>query len=175
MKKSTLCIIVLLLFSLIVCDIKAFAEPIDIDDLKYYDFDVHENTDDKATSAPLSILTFVVYFICFVIIAALAYLTTRWIGKQQKKLRVKSKYMEIIDSLHLGGDNAIHIVKSPAGFLLVGSGREGVLLLAKLGDEEAELIEQAEENQIEESFSAQLNNYLSKIKWNIDHKSGGSK
>ena len=65
------------------------ANPIDVDNLKNYDFDVIDDNTNHTTSAPLSFLTFVVYFIFFVLIAGLAYLTTRWIGKQQKKIRAK--------------------------------------------------------------------------------------
>ena len=93
--------------------------------------------------------------------------------KTAKENKSKSKYMELIDSLQLSGDNALHIVKSPDGVLLLGTGKEGIFLLGKLDDEEAELIIQAEKNQIEENFSAQLNNYLKKIKWGTDHNKFG--
>ena len=177
MKKSALHITVVLLLILnFVVTSNVLANPIDIEKLNNYDFDVSDDSTLSTTSAPFSILTFAIYLVFFVIIAALAYLTTRWIGKHQNKIRLKSKYMEVVDSLYISGDNALHIVKSPEGFLLVGTGKDGVALLGKLGDEEAELIEQAEENPIEENFPAQLNNYLGKIKWFTEHnKSGGSK
>jgi len=178
MKKDRIHIIFLLiLLSILLSNFISveyvYAESIDIKNLDNYDFDINDNITNSTTSTPLSILTFIVYFVCFVVIATLAYLTTRWIGKQQKKIRLKSKYMEIVDNLQLGGENGLYIVRSPAGFLLLGTGKESVFLIEKLNDEEAELIIQAEENQIVESFSAQFNNYLNKFKWNIDHKSGG--
>ena len=174
MKRNILLMIILfILISILTAGTLVLANPIDVDNLKNYDFDVIDDNTNHTTSAPLSFLTFVVYFIFFVLIAGLAYLTTRWIGKQQKKIRAKSKYMELIDSLQLSGDNALHIVKSPDGVLLLGTGKEGIFLLCKLDDEGAELIIQAEKNQIEENFSAQLNNYLSNIKWGTDHNKFG--
>lgn len=53
------------------------------------------------------------------------------------------------------GDNALHIVKSPDGVLLLGTGKEGIFLLGKLDDEEAELIIQAEKIRLKKIF--QLN------------------
>jgi flagellar biogenesis protein FliO len=174
MNKNTICIIIFMIFVIFMTNTQVFANP-DIDNIKNYDFDVPDNITNQTTSAPLSVMTFVVYFIFFVIITTLAYFTTRWIGKHQKKIKIKSKYMEIVDSLPLGGDNALYIVKSPDGLLLLGAGKEGVYLLEKLGDQEAQLIIQAEENQIEESFPAHLSNYLNKIKGITKHnKFGGS-
>lgn len=176
MKKSTTHIIMFTIFAILLITTQVFAAPVDIENLEKYDFDIPDNITNERVSAPLSVMTFIVYFIFFILIVALAYFTTRWIGKHQRAIRVKSKYMEIVDSLQLDGDNALYIVKSPEGLLLLGSGKEGVNLLKTLGAEEAELIMQAEENLLEDSFSIHLGNYLSKIKGITKHnKFGGSK
>jgi len=176
MKKNISCIIMFTILVILFATTQIFANPLDIDNLEKYDFDITDNITNQTTSAPLSVMTFIVYFIFFVLVTALAYFTTRWIGKHQSKIRVKSKYMEVVDSLQLNGDNALYIVKSPEGLLLLGTGKEGVHFLKKLGAEEAELIIQAEENQLEDSFSVHLSNYLSKIKGITEHnKFGGSK
>lgn len=176
MKKNTISTITILVLVALFATTQVFANPINIDNLQKYDFDVSDDVRNSTISKPLSILTFLVYFIFFILIAALAYFTTRWLGKHQMKIRVKSKYMEVIDSLQLSADNALYIVKSPEGLLLLGTGKEGVSLLQKLESEEAEFIMQAEENLMEDSFSAQLSNYLSKIKGFAEHnKLGGEK
>ena len=174
MKKNTVSIIITILV-VFFATTQVLANPVNIDDLEKYNFDVSDDITNQAISRPLSVMTFVVYFIFFVLVAALAYFTTRWIGKHQMKIKVKSKYMEVIDSLQLNADNALYIVKSPEGLLLLGTGKEGVHLLEKLGAEEAELIMQAEENLMEDSFSVYLGNYLSKIKGITEHNKFGEK
>ncbi|NLZ53291.1 MAG: flagellar biosynthetic protein FliO [Thermoanaerobacteraceae bacterium] len=174
MKREAIWITIFIIFVVFSAAIQASANPVDIDNINKYNFDVPDDIS-KTTSAPLSVMTFVIYFIFFVIITALAYFTTRLLGKHQKKIRIKSKYMEVVDGLQLSQDNALYIVKTPDGLLLLGTGKESISLLKKLGAEESELIMQAEENQTEDSFPVYLSNYLNKIKGSEHNKFGGSK
>ena len=82
------------------------------------------------------------------------------------KLTLKSKYMQVIDSLPLGDERSLYIVKTPQGLLMIGITREGISLIDKLGAEETDLINEVEANQdtVNKGFANSLSNYLNKIK-----------
>ncbi len=178
MKKYIIHLIVFTLFFVFLAETQILANPVDIDNLKEYDFNSPEGVLNQNSPAPRSAMTFLIYLLLFIAISVLAYLTTRWIGKHQMKRTVKSKYMEIVDSLSLGGEKGLYIVKSPQGFLILGVTKECVYLLEKLGAEEAELIRQAEANHesYDKGFAVYLSQYLNKIKGTSEQsKYGGSK
>ena len=176
MKKYVIYIIMLTIFFVFFTETQAFANTVNVDNIKSYNFDDSKDSSKQNTQVSTSAMTFLIYLVFFIIISMLAYLTTRWIGKHKMKMTIKSKYMEIIDSLSLGSEKGLYIVKSPQGLLLLGVTKEGVYLLEKLGAEEAELIRQAEANHesYDKSFTVYLNNYLNKIKGSsVQNKYGG--
>jgi len=150
--------------------IQIFAEPINIDNIKNYDIDPSDDVLHQNHSTIINIITFFIYLFFFIVISLLTYFTVRWIGKRQMKLTIKSKYMEVVDSLSLGGEKGLFIVKTPQGMLILGVTKESVDLLEKVGREEAELIRAAEANQEshDKVFTVYLNNYLNKLKGSSD-------
>lgn len=166
MKKYIIYFIVLTIFFVFLVETQMFANPVNINNFKNYDFDAPEVFSNKNSPAPKSAMTFLIYLLFFIAISILAYFTTRWIGRHQMKLTIKSKYMEVIDSLSLGGEKGLHIVKSPQGLLLLGVTKEGIYLLEKLGAEQTELIRQVEANLQgdDKGFTVYLTNYLNKLR-----------
>lgn len=179
MKKYKTYFIILTIFFVFFTETQTFASPIDIDNIKKYDFDAPGDLPNQNSPVSKSVTTFLIYLLSFIFISILAYFTTRWIGKHQMKLSIKSKYMEVIDSLSLGGEKRLYIVKSPQGLLILGATKEGIHLLERIGSEEAELIRQAESNHEgddNKGFAVYLNNYLNKVKViSEQNKYGGSK
>lgn len=178
MEKRIICFILFIIILITLGEGYAITGPANVDNLKKYDFDTHDDPPGGKSSVFKYITTFFLYLIVFVTIALLAYFTTRWVGKHQSKLTLKSKYMKVIDSLPLDNDRGIYILKAPQGFLLLGVTKEGIYLLEKLGDEEAELIQEAETNYVDydKGFSINLGYYLNKFKGiSRKDKNGGLK
>lgn len=152
------------------------AEP-NIDNLNKYQFD---GPDDKAKAgfAPkINLLAFFAYLLIFIMISVMAFLTTRWIATKHVHSNVKSKYMEIIDRLPLGNDQGIYIVKTPQGLFMLGVSQKDMCIFEKLDDDIAELIFEAEANEvfINKSFSDQLDRFIKKIKLQPGRNKSGDK
>lgn len=159
----------ILLLTLVFLSIKVcFADdtvPLDVDNLKKYDFDTPKaNT--RIASPIKNVLTLFVYLFIFLIISYLAYLATKWIGKQQGYLNNKSKYMEVIDCLSLGKESRIYIVKTPQDLYMIGVSANCINILKKLGEEESNIINQLELSldYTKDDFSSKLEDFIKKIK-----------
>lgn len=99
-----------------------------------------------------SVLLKILYFLLvFGIIVLLAYFTTRVIGK---RVSVNSgKYMRVVDTLYVGADRTIIIVRVKNEYLLMSSSAKGVEMLKKLdGFEESP-------SDSEGAFEGYLKNY----------------
>ncbi len=82
-------------------------------------------------SGLVSILLKVLYFvIVFGIIVLLAYYTTRVLGK---RVAVNAgRYMRVIDSLHIGGDKSLIIIKVEDAYLLLSCSNNNIELIKEL-------------------------------------------
>lgn len=120
----------------------AYAASPNVDNLKTYNFDTQKQQQNYTPAK--SAMTFFVYFLLFVIISLLAFLTTRWIARFQINTRPKSKYMEVIDMLPLGSNKGIYIIKTPQGLMLMGVSEKNFFMISRLNDEEAVLINEVE-------------------------------
>ncbi|HHX24030.1 MAG: flagellar biosynthetic protein FliO [Tepidanaerobacteraceae bacterium] len=166
MRSNKIFIIVFAVLYVIFLAGLVFANPINMDEVNKYDFDVPDSNTRNDQKASNSIMALAAYILFFLIITFLAYYTTRLVGKHQMKLTLKSKYMQVIDSLPLGDERSLYIVKTPQGLLMIGITREGISLIDKLGAEETDLINEVEANQdtVNKGFANSLSNYLNKIK-----------
>lgn len=97
------------------------------------------------------------FFIVFGIILLLAYYITKVVGKRVSGNR--GKYMGIIDTLYLGGDKNLIIVKVKDAYLLMSSSNRGIEFLKELND----FVEDAG---AETSFKGYLRDYSTQ-KYNI--------
>lgn len=162
----------ILLFFLVFLSVKVcFADnnvPLDVDNLKKYNFNAPE-TNTTTTFSAKNILTFFVYLFIFLIISFLAYLATKWISKQQGQFNNRSKYMEVLDCLPLGKDSKIYIIQTPQDLYMVGVSAGCVNILKKLGEEESNIIKQLELSLDfpKDNFSSKLEEFIKKIKKEI--------
>lgn len=165
MKKRFRYLVIIAILAVIFFEGIAFAGSTDIDKLKSYDFDSNSEIQ-KSPSIAKSVLTFFTYLSLFIIVALLTYFTTKSIAKARLNTRVKSKYMELVDSLPLGNDRGIYIIRAPQGLLMLGISPQGIYLLEKLDADEAELIYEAEANSpyLNKSFAGHLDEFLNNIK-----------
>ncbi|GAQ26243.1 flagellar biosynthetic protein FliO [Tepidanaerobacter syntrophicus] len=169
MKRYTVCIIVFFILFMALPATYSYGDSINIDNLKNYDFDtpnINGNGTNQGYSSFKGITTLLVYFLFFIIVSFMAYFTVKWVGKHQVKVNIKSKYMEVVDSLFFGSDKGLYIVKTPEGMFILGVTKENITLIERLGENEEELIKAAESNKDthDKIFSDHLNSYLKKLK-----------
>ncbi len=149
------------------------AEPMDLEDIKKYDFDEQVEQTTVGSTAK-SAFTLVVYLLIFIAVCVLALLTTKYLAKYRKNINLKSKYMEVIDNLPLGSDKGIYIIKAPQGLLMIGVSSKGVYILDKLDASQTELINEAESRSIPTNkFAGHLESVMKKLKNTGGHSKDG--
>lgn len=117
------------------------------------------------------------YIIMFALILAAAYYTTKYLAKNGMA-QGKTRTMKLIESMPLGADRSLHIVKVGAQFFLIGSAAKNMFLISEL--EEDKLLLNLDENlfnlngveieSYEDSIEAKdFGTYLDSVKQNL-HK-----
>lgn len=81
----------------------------------------------------MSILKLIYLIIIFLIILGASYYLSKFIAKKNS---VKNKHMKIVETLSLGYDKNIHIIKIGETFFLVSSTQKEINLLDRLSKEE---------------------------------------
>jgi len=80
----------------------------------------------------VSLLKVVYILIVFFIVLGISYYFSRFIGKRASG---KNKFMKLIETLTLGNDRHLHIVKVSNKYYLISSSQKGICLVDKLEDE----------------------------------------
>lgn len=89
----------------------------------------------------------ILYFVLCTVVVLLAYYTTYLYAGNAKKYN-KCKYLSIVDSLRLGPDKTLHIVKAGNEYVLISVCGKNLVFLATL-DEKAFLNQVTEQNPVE--------------------------
>ncbi|AUS96338.1 hypothetical protein CDQ84_05265 [Clostridium thermosuccinogenes] len=84
-------------------------------------------------------------FLIFGSVLFLAYVTTRYIGTRSRKAG-QGKYISIIDTVSLGMDKQLHLVRVDKQFVLIATTGKSVELLTKLNIENFDFDAAEEEN-----------------------------
>ena len=71
----------------------------------------------------------------FVFVLLLTYLTTRWIGNYQK-VRMRSRNLQVIESLPAGNNKSICLIKAGKEYLVVAIGKDEMNLLTTLNEDQ---------------------------------------
>ncbi|MBQ8519024.1 MAG: flagellar biosynthetic protein FliO [Agathobacter sp.] len=82
-----------------------------------------------------SFLQLISALLIFALVLLLTYLTARWIGGYQK-VRMKSKNLQVIESLSVGNNKSICLVKTGTDYLVVAVGKDEIHPLATLKEEQ---------------------------------------
>jgi flagellar protein FliO/FliZ len=88
-----------------------------------------------------SVFKALLYLIGFCALLFLTYVTTRYVGRKQINA-MKSKNINVIETVMLGADKRLHLVKAGKDYLLIASTGKSVEFLSKVDLEEA--VEQEE-------------------------------
>lgn len=123
---------------------------------------------------PLDILKVILYLIGFCSLLFLAYVTARYIGQKQVK-SMKSKNISVLETVMLGMDKRLHLVKAGNKFLLIATTSKSVVFLTTVDlDESVENEELGEEKEARFDFKSILEKYagMYKIKKerNVSHE-----
>ena len=73
--------------------------------------------------------------IIFLFVLAITYFTTKWIGNYQKT-NFANKNLQIVESIRVGNNKFIAIVKAGEVYLVVAVGKDDVTLLTQLTEEQ---------------------------------------
>lgn len=82
-----------------------------------------------------SFIKLMVTLLIFVFVLVITYLTTRWVGGYQK-LRMKSKNLQIIETIPAGNNKMISLIKAGTVYLVVAIGKDEIHPLATLTEEQ---------------------------------------
>ena len=124
------------------------------------------NTFILTTASMDSFLELIGVLLIFVFVLVITYLCSKWMAGYQK-LHMKSKNLQVIESIPAGNNKAICLVKAGKEYLVVGVGKDEVSCLTTLTEEQLTDLSFREEKATgkEESFQeifGQLRDRLSK-------------
>ena len=71
----------------------------------------------------------------FLLVLALTYFTSKWIGNYQR-VNMKNKNLQIIESINVGSNKFICLVKAGEVYLVVAVGKDEITMLAQLTEEQ---------------------------------------
>ncbi len=107
-----------------------------------------------ATSSIDSITQFVTVLILFIAVLAVTYLVTRYIGGLQRG-QTKGNNIEVIETVRIGQNQCVEIVRVADRYLAVGIGKEEVTMLAELDKDSVDLPQEG--SGVMQSFKEILN------------------
>ncbi|MDQ2085882.1 flagellar biosynthetic protein FliO [Herbivorax sp. ANBcel31] len=104
----------------------------------------------------------IAFVIVFSSILFLAYVTTKYIGKKTNRV-MKGKYVTVIETVSLGFDNRLHLVKVADDFMLISSAGKNIQMLKTVElDEQKKEIDTNNPNTV--NFKDFFNKYLKNFK-----------
>lgn len=84
----------------------------------------------------------------FIFVLALTYFVTRWIGNYQKA-QLKSRNMQIIETMRIANNKYIQIVKVSEEYLVISIAKDRIELLTKLDEGSISGLHMPDENHTE--------------------------
>lgn len=87
------------------------------------------------TASMESFLQLISALLIFAFVLLITYFTTRWVGNYQR-VRMKSKNLQIIESLSVGNNQSICLLKAGTEYLVVAVGKEEIHSLTTLKEEQ---------------------------------------
>ena len=82
-----------------------------------------------------SFLQLISALLIFALVLLLTYFTARWVGSYQK-VRMRSKNLQVIESLSVGNNKSICLLKTGTEYLVVAVGKDEIHPLATLQEEQ---------------------------------------
>ena len=120
----------------------------------------------------LMVFKAIVFILVFACILFIAYVTTRYIGKKTGKT-MSGKYINLVESVSLGIDKQLHLLKVGEEFVLVASAGKSVEFLTTLKLEGYEESGELENNNTTFDFKEFFDKYLNTFKVKTDKRHQG--
>jgi flagellar protein FliO/FliZ len=107
----------------------------------------------------MGIIEYFPVIFAFIVVLALLLLTTKYLAYKSKKM-LKGNYMQIVESLSLGVNNRLHLIKVDKEFFIISATNKNVEFLARVNINDYE--EEKIKNPISEviDFKAVLKKYI---------------
>lgn len=93
------------------------------------------------SSSLTSFLQLIGVLVIFVLVLAITYVVTKWIGGMQQT-QMSGKVLRVLDSVRIGDNKYVQILKTGEVYLVVAVGKDEVTMLAKLTEDEIGLTEE---------------------------------
>lgn len=113
------------------------------------------------TSRAESIVQFLTVFLVFLLVLALTYFTTRFVGKYQKNV-MSNRNFEAIETFRIANGKYLQIVRIGNKYYAIGIGRDNISTICEVPEEDIKPV--GEVSQMTESFKSIIN----KAKEHID-------
>lgn len=91
------------------------------------------------TSSFQSVMQLIGVVLIFLIVLALTYFTSRWIGGYQQ-INMRNKNLQILESIKVGTNKFICLVKAGEVYLVVAVGKDEITMLAQLTEEQLSVL-----------------------------------
>ena len=112
----------------------------------------------------LVVLNVILYLAGFCALLFLTYVTTRYIGRKQANA-MKSKNINVLETVMLGMDKRLHLVKAGNKFLLIATTSKSVVFLTTVDLEKSgEDVETGEEKEVSFDFKSIFEKYAGMYK-----------
>ena len=97
------------------------------------------------TSSFQSVMQLIGIVLIFLVVLALTYLTSKWVGGYQR-INMKNKNLQIIESIGVGNNKYIALIKAGEEYLVVAIGKDEITMLAQLTEEQLTEVPQFDQN-----------------------------
>ena len=107
--------------------------------------------------------------VIFAFVLVITYFTTRWIGNYQKT-NVQNRNLRFVESISVGNNKFISLVKAGKVYLVVAVGKDEVTMLAQLTEEQLEenpLAQMAADSKQMKISNESFQDILNKLKKNF--------
>ena len=110
-----------------------------------------------------SFTQFLTVILVFVLVLALTYLTTRFVGNYQKARNVNRNF-EVIETLKITNGKYLQIVKIGEKYVVIGIGKDNVTAVCELSADDIKPVPESSPSQSAEAFRTILEKARGRIK-----------
>ena len=126
------------------------------------------------TSSFQSIMQLIGVALIFLIVLALTYFVTKWIGNYQQ-INMKNKNLQILESIKVGANKFVCLIKAGEVYLVVAVGKDEITMLTQLTEEQLSVVPSLnmQNVRVESGDGDSANNFqevLEKLKGNFPKK-----
>ncbi len=116
-----------------------------------------------------SFTQFLTVILVFVLVLALTYLTTRFVGSYQK-VKGAGRNFEVIETLKITNGKYLQIIKIGEKYVVIGIGKDSVTSICELSADDVKPIPETSQQESVEAFKALFEKAKGRIKGNRENE-----